>query len=110
MKYNAQQTSCETFAYGEVEDYTVSFGTPPPLPPVADFTSDTQTVVEGGVVQFTDASMNTPTSWSWTFPGGTPAASADQNPTVTYNTAGTYDVSLTVTNADGSDSDPTQQQ
>ncbi|HKK60280.1 MAG TPA: GEVED domain-containing protein, partial [Salinivirga sp.] len=25
MKYNAAPTSCETFSYGEVEDYTVSF-------------------------------------------------------------------------------------
>jgi bacillolysin len=28
MKYNAAQTACETFAYGEVEDYTVNIGTP----------------------------------------------------------------------------------
>ncbi|MBU8892286.1 MAG: S8 family serine peptidase [Bacteroidales bacterium] len=26
MKYNAAQTACETFTYGEVEDYTVTFG------------------------------------------------------------------------------------
>jgi hypothetical protein len=26
MKYNAAPTSCEVFSYGEVEDYTVSFG------------------------------------------------------------------------------------
>ncbi len=26
MKYNAAQTSCETFSYGEVEDYTVNIG------------------------------------------------------------------------------------
>ncbi len=29
MKYNASQTACETFAYGEVEDYTVNIGTNP---------------------------------------------------------------------------------
>lgn len=27
MKYNGAQTSCETFSYGEVEDYTVNIGT-----------------------------------------------------------------------------------
>jgi M6 family metalloprotease-like protein len=27
MKYNAAQTQCETFSYGEVEDYTVTFNT-----------------------------------------------------------------------------------
>lgn len=28
MKYNAAQTACETFPYGEVEDYTVNIGAP----------------------------------------------------------------------------------
>lgn len=30
MKYNGSQSACETFSYGEVEDYTVSLGTPEP--------------------------------------------------------------------------------
>jgi PKD repeat protein len=34
MKYNAAPTSCETFTYGEVEDYTVSFDAPPQAPVV----------------------------------------------------------------------------
>ena len=54
-------------------------------------------------MSFTDASTNTPTSWSWSFPGGTPSSSTSQNPTITYNTAGTYAVTLTATNAFGSD-------
>ncbi|MBT0607866.1 S8 family serine peptidase [Aequorivita echinoideorum] len=29
MKYNSGQTACETFSYGEVEDYTVNIGTNP---------------------------------------------------------------------------------
>jgi PKD repeat protein len=37
-----------------------------------------------------------PTSWFWQFPGGTPATSTVQNPTVTYATPGVYDVTLTV--------------
>ncbi|WP_242202126.1 PKD domain-containing protein [Aestuariivivens insulae] len=71
--------------------------------PVANFTSDVTTVTEGGTVNFTDSSTNTPTSWSWTFSGGTPSTSTVQNPSVVYNTAGTYDVALTATNAEGSD-------
>jgi uncharacterized membrane protein len=59
----------------------------------------------GGSVTFTDQSTNSPTSWSWTFEGGTPGASTAQNPTVTYNTAGTYDVTLVATNAQGNDSE-----
>jgi len=77
----------------------------PPAPPVANFTSDTQTVGAGGSVHFTDLSTNGPTSWSWTFEGGTPSTSTAQNPTVTYNTAGTWNVSLTATNSAGSDSE-----
>jgi PKD repeat protein len=68
---------------------------------VADFSGTPTTVNEGGSVAFTDLSTNNPTSWSWTFEGGTPSSSTAQNPTVTYNTAGTYDVTLTATNAGG---------
>ena len=44
-----------------------------------------------------------PSSWSWNFPGGTPSTSNVQNPSIQYNTPGVYEVSLTVTNASGSD-------
>jgi PKD repeat protein len=54
-------------------------------------------------VSFTDQSTNNPTSWSWSFPGGTPSTSTAQNPTITYNTAGTYSVTLTAANSAGSD-------
>jgi choice-of-anchor B domain-containing protein len=47
-------------------------------------------------VQFTDSSDST-FLWNWTFEGGTPATSTEQNPTVVYNTPGTFDVTLTVT-------------
>lgn len=70
-------------------------------PPVANFSALPNNLCAGGVVQFTDLSTNTPTSWSWTFPGGTPAASAAQNPVVQYNVPGTYNVTLTATNAYG---------
>lgn len=72
-------------------------------PPVAAFSGSPTTVCDGGSVAFTDQSTNTPTSWSWTFTGGTPSSSSAQNPTVTYNTPGTYAVSLTATNSSGSD-------
>lgn len=71
--------------------------------PVAAFNSSSSTVCEGQSIAFFDASTNTPTSWNWTFPGGTPGTSASQNPVITYNTAGTYAVTLTVTNAYGND-------
>jgi PKD repeat protein len=103
MKYNAAPTSCEIFSYGEVEDYTAVITSGGGQPPVAAFTASATSVVVGGSVTFTDQSTNSPTSWSWAFEGGTPATSTSQNPTITYNTVGTYDVTLTAANSYGSD-------
>jgi len=71
--------------------------------PIADFISDTQVIYAGDTVNFNDASKNHPTSWVWVFPGGTPATSNEQNPVVTYNTPGAYDVMLVAANANNSD-------
>lgn len=75
-----------------------------PQPPVADFTADNTSITEGGSVQFTDLSSDA-TAWSWTFAGGTPENSTTQHPNITYNTAGVYTVELTVSNADGTDTE-----
>lgn len=80
-----------------------------PQVPVANFVGNPTTVAPGGTVTFTDLTSGTPTSWAWTitpgtgwsFTGGTSASS--QNPQVIFNTVGTYTVSLTATNAQGSD-------
>ena len=69
--------------------------------PVVDFIGTPTTVVAGNTVAFTDLSTNTPTTWSWTFAGGTPGTSTTQNPTITYSTPGTYNVTLTASNANG---------
>lgn len=53
-------------------------------------------------VQFADSSSGQPTAWLWEFEGGTPATSTDQNPIIIYENEGVYDVTLTVTNANGS--------
>ncbi len=73
--------------------------------PVANFSANKTVICVGQTVNFTDASSGAPTTWAWTFAGGTPASSTVQNPTVTYNTAGTYTVTLTATNASGTDSE-----
>ncbi len=70
---------------------------PPPPPLAAGFTSDLTQVCEASEVQYTDLSTGNPTGWSWEFEGGDPATSTEEDPIVTYNTAGTYDVTLTVT-------------
>ena len=71
------------------------------LSTVADFSASHRTIQAGSQVSFTDQSTQNPTSWNWTFTGGSPATSTAQNPTVTYNEPGTYAVSLNVTNAGG---------
>ena len=71
---------------------------------VADFEASDTVVCAGSSVDFTDLSFGNIDSWSWEFEGGTPATSTDQNPTVTYNSPGTYDVKLVVTVGSASDS------
>lgn len=76
----------------------------PPLKPQAAFSANVTEIDEGAEVSFTDESLNDPTSWLWTFEGGTPSSSTEQNPTVSYQTAGTYDIKLVASNAGGKDS------
>ena len=64
----------------------------------ADFTANQSSVEAGSSIDFTDLSTGEPTSWNWTFEGGEPATSTEQNPTVNYANPGTYEVSLTAAN------------
>jgi PKD repeat protein len=73
----------------------------PTLPPVAAFSAAPTSGIAPLTVQFTDASTNDPTAWSWNFGDG--GTSDQQHPSHTYNEPGTYTVSLTATNAGGSD-------
>ncbi len=72
-----------------------------PVAPVADFTGSPQSGPAPLSVGFVDLSSGIPTSWLWTFGDG--GTSTLQNPTHTYAVEGTYTVSLTATNAQGSD-------
>lgn len=75
-------------------------------PPVADFSGLPTTITAGSSVTFTNLSTYNPTSYSWSFTGGTPATSTAANPpAITYNTPGTYTVALTATNANGNDTE-----
>ena len=69
--------------------------------PEAGFTSNQSTGPCPLTVQFTDTSLNFPAAWSWEFGDGT--SSALKNPTHTYETPGTFTVSLTAINAAGTD-------
>ncbi len=73
--------------------------------PKADFYAQTPQVCVNSTIQFfDDTNLSPATSWSWSFPGGLPATSTDENPSVQYTSPGTYSVSLTVSNASGSNS------
>lgn len=79
-------------------------GVPNNDPPNPNYTASSTTVCEGGTVTFTDQSTAGITSRLWTFQGGSPATSTDANPVVAYANAGNYNVSLEVTNANGTES------
>jgi len=66
----------------------------------ASFTFSPASPAAGQVVQFTDTSAGTPSSWLWNFGDGT--SSTAQNPSHAYTTAGSKTVTLTVTNTSGS--------
>jgi PKD repeat protein len=58
----------------------------------------------GQKVTYTDQSVGqttTPVAWKWSFPGGTPSSSTAQNPVITYNSSGTYNVTEIVTDNTG---------
>ncbi|HOI57957.1 MAG TPA: PKD domain-containing protein [Methanoculleus sp.] len=74
----------------------------PPEPPFAGFTANVTSGALPLAVRFTDASEGVPTTWKWDFGDG--STSTEKNPVHTYTVPGTYTVTLTVTNAAGSDS------
>lgn len=96
-------TTIPGFSGGRAFDDVVVSGATAIHAPVAQFnvTGAVAPVCPGTSVKYIDASLFAPTSYAWTFPGGTPATSTDPNPVVIYNTAGTYDATLIVTNASG---------
>lgn len=77
---------------------------------IPDFSASATDVSLGSEVQFTDETWGANVvSWCWRFEGAEPESSIIQNPTVKYNEVGSYDVTLTVTNADGDSQSITKQ-
>ncbi|MCF8257846.1 MAG: choice-of-anchor J domain-containing protein [Flavobacteriales bacterium] len=79
-----------------------------PCTPNVEFRASNTLGCEGIEVQFTDeswgADQDQTWSWNWSFPGGTPSSSIEQNPVVTYDVAGSYNATLTISSGAGSDS------
>ncbi|OQX80553.1 MAG: hypothetical protein B6D61_01820 [Bacteroidetes bacterium 4484_249] len=68
----------------------------------AMFYAGSTEICEGESVEFTDISTGEVVSWEWTFEGGSPSTSSNQNPMIDYSDQGIFDVTLTV--SDGTDS------
>lgn len=60
-------------------------------------------IFEGESIQFKSTSTGSPESVEWTFEGGDITSSTDEQPTVKYDKAGTYGVTLTVKRGDETD-------
>jgi PKD repeat protein len=69
---------------------------------VANFVANQTELGGTGTVEFTELSICNATSFDWFFEGGSPESSTDPNPTIAYNIAGDFDVTLTVSNETGS--------
>jgi PKD repeat protein len=69
-------------------------------PPTSSFNTSSTTICEGQNINFTNTSVDA-TSVSWSFPGGSPGSSTQNNPSVIFNNPGTYTVVLTATNTNG---------
>ncbi len=99
QQYDNYAATTDGMAFDDISVTTGAAG----LPPVAAFNGTPTSGDSPLVVQFTDASTESPTSWSWNFGDG--GSSTAQSPGHTYNAAGSYTVTLTASNAFGSDAE-----
>jgi hypothetical protein len=71
--------------------------------PAASFIASDTSICPGDCITFSNTSTGNPTSYAWSFPGGTPSSSTSANPgTICYAADGTYTASLTATGSGGS--------
>jgi PKD repeat protein len=109
--YNTPGVYDVTLAIGngtETDTYTcnecITVGDPA-TDPIPGFTADNTTIPAGGLVVFTDTSINGPfVAWEWSFEGGIPETSSVQAPApVVYMSTGTYDVEMRIEHENGTE-------
>lgn len=104
VSFRTFDTSTGHLVEGGVDLFQVSDSIPPQAaPPVANMGVSTNVICAGNTINYNDLSTNAPTSWKWIFPGGSPSASTNQNPVVTYNSPGSYNAILIAVNSFGAD-------
>jgi len=97
----AYATSALGTSYGDDVTFTTLCD---PEPPIPDFWASTTSIMIGETINFFDASEYCPDTWNWSFVGGNPMTSTDENPAnIMWEYPGVYNVCLTVTNAYGTD-------
>lgn len=70
--------------------------------PRADFNPNFSTICQGADITFKNYSWGgTATSYTWEFPGGTPASSTEESPVVVFNEPGKHTITLTSSNDAG---------
>jgi hypothetical protein len=83
-------------------NYISQWYEPPIAQPIASINQQQYTACSGSCVAFSDNSTYNPTSWNWSFPGGSITSSTLQNPpNICYSTPGTYTVTLQACNNSG---------
>ncbi len=87
--------------YGGNSDVFLVKFSPCTTTPVANFQVSDATFCTYNCINYTDHSSNA-IAWKWSFPGAIPSSSAIQNPQgICYDSAGTYNVILIVSNSGG---------
>jgi PKD repeat protein len=101
---NQSTTAINNYMQSKINSGCLTPCGPPPPPLIAGFDWAPNPGCQGQAVTFTDLSSGNISNWAWTFQGGTPATSNQQNPSVTWNTPGMKNVTLTITGVGGSNS------
>jgi PKD repeat protein len=97
--------------YTDNQEAVVNIYPDPAVIPAANFTANNTVIAVNNFVNFTDQSTNDPLIWAWSvnpttgtsFVGGT--TSASKNAKIGFTATGQFTISLTVTNAAGSDTE-----
>jgi PKD repeat protein len=90
-------------ASNQLRSYIAVWDTTQEQIPVANFSNCNGNICNNDCKIFTNNSLNNPTTYAWSFPGGSPSSSPMESPHVCYDTPGTYSITLISSNSAGSD-------
>lgn len=111
LEIHYNPTTCESYLYGATYGqglWKSDLKDPGNIAPTACFEASGTDICSGATVTFTDRSDFSPTSWNWSFSPNTvtftnSTTANSQNPQVIFNTTGNYTVTLSASNATGTD-------